>query len=48
MSRWHEPTCIQPNVAVVGGLPCCSWCYAVASIDDITFAPPLVPSNPPH
>ncbi|KAF6814627.1 heterokaryon incompatibility protein [Colletotrichum plurivorum] len=34
MSRWHEPSCSRPQVQVLGGLPCCTSCFAVASLDD--------------
>ncbi|KAK1542186.1 heterokaryon incompatibility protein [Colletotrichum paranaense] len=37
MSRWHERGCTQPDVVVAGGLPCCRFCYGVASLDDVQF-----------
>ncbi|KAI3537101.1 heterokaryon incompatibility protein [Colletotrichum filicis] len=37
MSRWHERGCSGPDVVVCGGLPCCRFCYGVASIDDVQF-----------
>ncbi|KAK1725084.1 heterokaryon incompatibility protein-domain-containing protein [Colletotrichum acutatum] len=37
MSRWHERGCTRPDVVVCGGLPCCRFCYGVASIDDVQF-----------
>ncbi|KAH6646986.1 heterokaryon incompatibility protein-domain-containing protein [Truncatella angustata] len=37
ISRWHETYCSEPDVKVVGGLPCCTYCFAVASIDDLAL-----------
>ncbi|KAK1517856.1 heterokaryon incompatibility protein [Colletotrichum costaricense] len=37
MSRWHERGCTQPDVVVASGLPCCRFCYGVASLDDVQF-----------
>ncbi|KAF6805442.1 heterokaryon incompatibility protein [Colletotrichum sojae] len=35
MSRWHEPTCSNPEVEIIGGLPYCVHCDALATLDDI-------------
>ncbi|KXH52947.1 heterokaryon incompatibility protein [Colletotrichum nymphaeae SA-01] len=49
MSRWHERGCSRPDVVVCGGLPCCQFCYAVASIDDVQFGASLeIPQAPVH
>ncbi|KAK1476755.1 heterokaryon incompatibility protein [Colletotrichum tamarilloi] len=37
MSRWHERGCARPDVVVCDGLPCCRFCYGVASIEDLQF-----------
>ncbi|KAF6826990.1 heterokaryon incompatibility protein [Colletotrichum plurivorum] len=48
MSRWHEPSCSRPKVQVLGGLPCCMDCFAVASLDDIEVGSGLRgPREPP-
>jgi hypothetical protein len=38
MSRWHESYCSRPEVTIVGGLPCCSYCYALASTEDVALS----------
>ncbi|KAF6830763.1 heterokaryon incompatibility protein [Colletotrichum musicola] len=47
MSRWHEPSCSRPKVQVLGGLPCCMDCFAVASLDDIEVESAGGPREPP-
>ncbi|KXH34037.1 heterokaryon incompatibility protein [Colletotrichum simmondsii] len=47
MSRWHEHGCTRPDVVVCGGLPCCQFCYAIASTDDIQLGTSLpIPQAP--
>ena len=31
MSHWHESSCRHPDVELLDGLPCCRYCFAIAS-----------------
>ena len=46
MSRWHESACKRPEVTVAGGLPYCSYCFALGSLEQATprAGPPSAPS----
>ncbi|KAL4917525.1 heterokaryon incompatibility protein-domain-containing protein [Aspergillus aurantiobrunneus] len=41
MYRWHESGCRRPDVSTASGLPCCSYCFAIPSLEDY-----VVPSLP--
>ncbi|KAI1876079.1 uncharacterized protein JN550_001575 [Neoarthrinium moseri] len=49
MSRWHESHCRLPDVSVIGGLPCCSHCFAIFPVDDVKpdsqLRGPQIPSH---
>lgn len=36
MYRWHESGCRRPDVSTASGLPCCSYCFAIPSLEDLT------------
>ncbi|KAI4866210.1 heterokaryon incompatibility protein-domain-containing protein [Hypoxylon rubiginosum] len=55
-SRWHEPSCTDPDIVVEGSIPFCKACHSKPSLEDIisqhelsnmsTAQPP--PDEPPH
>ncbi|RTE81732.1 hypothetical protein BHE90_003736 [Fusarium euwallaceae] len=54
MSRWHEATCVSPDVVLNGDLPTCNTCGAVPDLDAIRLKqqqtspfPPSPPDEPP-
>ncbi|RSL92048.1 hypothetical protein CEP52_014058 [Fusarium oligoseptatum] len=50
MSRWHEDTCVSPDVVLNGDLPTCNTCGAVPDLDAIRLkqqqTSPFPPSPP--
>ncbi|XXH02661.1 hypothetical protein Hte_009043 [Hypoxylon texense] len=55
-SRWHEPSCTDPDIVVEGPTPFCKACHSKPSLQDIisqhelsnTSTARLPPDEPPH
>ncbi|KAL2815072.1 heterokaryon incompatibility protein-domain-containing protein [Aspergillus cavernicola] len=43
MYRWHESGCRRPDVSTASGLPCCSYCFAIPSLEDDVIQPQPLP-----
>src|SRR5438874_2561708 len=45
MSRWHESGCRRPSVGLLDNMPCCNYCFAIASHESTTHSAAL-PTTP--